>query len=206
MEELQKKISENANLVSMLQEQTEQYESEKFKLIQERETLEHELKECKKNLAAVEGTKLVKAENEIKALMTKLNAKENELQKIYNEYKLSKREGRSRNNSIEALELKNKFSGILQNLPVNDLLKCFSDFFKYFDHLYKKCANDKNKNSKLTELIEKNQSCLNNLKDGYSLYIFNLFSNEGFFTGSENLCIDGFVYNLEELSHQINFR
>lgn len=193
--------------MSQLQDQKDIYERERFRLVQDHEMYEHELKECKRVISTIEETKVAKIENENKILLMKLNAKEEELKKLHNEMKLFRSEGSRRNIPSSNVDLTNKLTALVQNIPIPELLTCLKNFFHYFELWYKN-ACEESECSKFKECIQKYQSQLQDLIEGYSSYCVNIGSDEGFLSGSDKLstAINSYIINLENLSLTISLR
>ncbi|KAK6639005.1 hypothetical protein RUM43_007275 [Polyplax serrata] len=169
-EELQKKIAENAHLISTLEEQNEMYENEKFKLNQKIELQEHQLKEYQTHLSNTESSKLGKCETEIKHLMSRLNQKDDEIKRLYNEIKQLKSDLIGKNHAVTNADLKEKFKKLIQNLPLQELLTLLSQFYQQIEGRYNKLMNSE-QFKKLEEVNQRNRLMLQDFIDKYLLYL-----------------------------------
>ncbi|KAL0269108.1 UNVERIFIED_CONTAM: hypothetical protein PYX00_006943 [Menopon gallinae] len=200
-EELQKKILENAQLVSTLQEQSEKYETENFELVRNKEMYKHELEECKKMLLNVEETKLTKIENENKQLLAKLNQKEEALQKLSNEIRMLRSKANEKGVELENNNWLERFVDMLQSLQIEELLRLVITFFLNFEIRYQKFV-DVSVIDKFSKCIASNVGTLGAFINSYSSYCINLTNSEDILSGFESLSgdINNYLILLDELN------
>lgn len=142
---------------------------------------------------------------ETKQLLSRLNAKEDEIKKLNNEIKHLKSDLVGRNFALANSTLKEKFSELIQNISLHELLTSLSQLFQQIEFRYH-YQMEEQQFKKLEEINKNNRLMLQDFIDKYLLY--NIIEIDEFLLDSENLCkyIKQYASVLEELSEHLQSR
>lgn len=189
-----------------MQEETDRFENEKFKLNQKIESYEHYFKEYQLKLSLLEGTKLATIENENKTLQSKLDAKIEEVQKLHKEIRQLKSDLSGKNLVIDNASLKDNTIDLFKNLVLQDLLVSISQFFHQLEITLKQILEEE-QFKKFVDLNKKNRLFLQDFIDKY-LLCYEKDTDETFLSICACICndIQHYIIVLEELTSCINPR